>query len=121
MQVLTPQEIHKFKKILLELKDHLSRLVKEAAEEVKSEEPQGYSQHQADEGSDDFGKTMSIRITSNEMDILRQVVRALEKIDEGTYGICDMTGEAISRKRLEAMPYATMTVLAQEKAEKGLM
>lgn len=121
MQKLTPQEIHKFKKILLDLKDHLLRLIHESAEEVKSEDPEGFSEHQANEGADNFGKTMSIHVTSNEMDILKRVLRALEKIDEGTYGICDVSGEAISRKRLEAVPYATMTLQAQQKAEKGLL
>lgn len=121
MQKLTPQEIHKFKRILLDLKAHLARLIQETTEEVKTDDPEGYSEHQANEGADNFGKTMSIHVTSNEMDILRQVLRALEKIDEGTYGVCDVTGEAISRKRLEAVPYATMTLRAQEKSEKGLL
>ena len=44
-----------------------------------------------------------------------------EKIEEGTYGICDITGEEIPLARLEAVPYATMTVKAQEKFEKGLL
>lgn len=120
MHKLTPQEIHKFKRILLGLKTHLLQLIHESSEEVKSDDPEGYSEHQANEGADNFGKEMSIYVTSNEMDILKQVIRALEKIDEGTYGICDVTGEAISRKRLEAVPYATMTRGAQEKSEKGL-
>ena len=51
--------------------------------------------------------------------MLRQIDRALEKIDENTYGICDLSGEEIPLKRLEAIPYATMTVKAQEQLEKG--
>ena len=42
-------------------------------------------------------------------------------MEEGTYGVCDVTGEEIPVKRLEAVPYATMTVQAQEKYEKGLL
>ena len=121
MQKLSPQEIHKYKRTLLDLKDHLLQLIHERSEEVKTDAPEGYSEHQAGEGADNFGKTMSIHVASNEMDILKQVIRALEKIEEGTYGICDATGEAISRKRLEAVPYATMTLSAQEKSEKGLL
>lgn len=121
MQKLSPQEIHKFKRILLDLKEQLMRLIQETTEEVKTDDPEGFSEHQANEGADNFGKTMSIHVTSNEMEILKQVLRALEKIDEGTYGICDITGEAIPRKRLEAVPYAAMTLHAQEKAEKGLL
>ena len=55
------------------------------------------------------------------MSIVRQIDRALDKIEEGTYGICDITGKDISKARLEAIPYATMTVDAQEKYEKGLL
>ncbi len=45
----------------------------------------------------------------------------LEKIEEGTYGICDLSQEEIPLKRLDAIPYATMTVKTQEKFEKGLI
>ena len=60
-------------------------------------------------------------MTSKEYEILRQIERALEKISEETYGICDISGEDIPLARLEAVPYATMTVKAQERAEKGLL
>ena len=86
-----------------------------------SQESKGYSQHQADGGTDDFGQTISIEISSKEQEILRQIERAMEKIEEGTYGICDLSGDEIPVKRLEAIPYATMTVAAQEKFEKGLI
>lgn len=46
---------------------------------------------------------------------LRAVERALEKIEEGTYGICDVTGEAITPRRLEAMPEAVYTLEAQRR------
>ncbi|MCB1083694.1 MAG: TraR/DksA family transcriptional regulator, partial [Simkania sp.] len=79
------------------------------------------SQHQADEGTDDFGQTISIEVSSKEQGIIRQIDRALEKIEEGTYGVCDVTGDEIPLKRLEAVPYANMTVSAQEKIEKGII
>ncbi len=50
-----------------------------------------------------------------------KIERSLEKINDGTYGVCDITGEEIPLARLEAIPYATMTVKAQEKFEKGLL
>jgi DnaK suppressor protein len=119
MGKLTKEEVEFFKKKLEDLKRQLSQTLRDVSEDVKSEEPKGYSQHQADEGTDDFGRTISIGLTSNEMDMLKQVNRALEKIDDGTYGVCDLTGDDIPKKRLEAVPYATMTVQAQEKWEKG--
>jgi DnaK suppressor protein len=62
-----------------------------------------------------------LEVTNKEFNLLRQIDRALEKIQEGTYGVCDLSGEEIPLKRLEAIPYATMTVRAQEKFEKGLI
>lgn len=119
---LKKAEIQKFKKRLEELQAQMSQLVRGVSEQVKSpDESKGYSQHQADEGTDDFARTISLEVSNREFSILRQIERALEKIDEDTYGICDITGEEIPIQRLEAVPYATMTVKAQEKFEKGLL
>jgi len=117
---LKKTEIEKFKKKLLELKNQITHSICEAKEEAKElDETRGYSQHQADEGTDDFGKTINLEVSNKEYLILRQVDRALEKIEEGTYGICDVSQKEIPKARLEAIPYATMTVAAQEKMEKG--
>jgi DnaK suppressor protein len=119
---LKKPEIAKFKKRLEDIKAQMTQLVRDTSAEVKSpEESKGYSQHQADEGTDDFNRTITLEVTSKEFQILRQIERALEKIEEGTYGVCDISGEEIPLKRLEAIPYATMTVKAQEKFEKGLL
>jgi DnaK suppressor protein len=117
---LKKSEIEQFKKRLEAMRAQMFHLVQETSEDVKSsEESKGYSQHQADEGTDDFDRTISLELTNKEVSILKQIDRALEKIAENTYGICDITGEEIPRPRLEAIPYATMTVKAQEKFEKG--
>ena len=82
-------------------------------------------------GGDDFSETdsgdMSQSIFDREMDAsvgqgierrLADVDRALQKIEEGTYGTCDDTGEEIPRGRLEAVPEALRTVEAQERFER---
>lgn len=119
---LKKNEIAKFKKRLEEMRAQLSNSLKGTTAEVKTpDEATGYSQHQADQGTDDFDRTISLEVTTREYGILRQIERALEKIDDGTYGKCDVTGEEIPLARLEAVPYATMTVKAQEQLEKGLL
>lgn len=119
---LKKTEVAKFKKRLEEMRSQLTHSLKGSTAEVKTpDEATGYSQHQADQGTDDFDRTISLEVTSREYSILRQIERALEKIEENTYGICDITGEEIPRARLEAVPYATMTVKAQEQFEKGLI
>jgi len=119
---LTKTQIAEFKNRLEKMRDQLTSALKGATKEVKRpDEATGYSQHQADQGTDDFDRTISLEVTSKEYELLRQIDRALEKINEMTYGICDVSGEDIPLARLEAIPYATMTVGSQEKFEKGLL
>lgn len=104
------------------MRAQITRVLDGAKKEVTSpDESKGYSQHSADEGTDDFVRNVNLEVTSKEFKLLRQIDRALEKIDEETYGICDISGEEIPMKRLEAVPYATMTVKSQELFEKGLL
>lgn len=119
---LKKSDIAKFKKRLEEMKTQMTRLVQHTSEEVKApEESKGYSQHQADEGTDDFVRSVNLQLSDQEFKILRLIDRALEKIEENTYGICDISGDEIPLPRLEAIPYATMTVKSQEMMEKGLI
>lgn len=119
---LKKTEIAHFKARLLELKAQLMKTVQGTKEAVtQPDEAKGYSQHSADEGTDDFVKNINLEVTNKEFGLIRQIDRALEKIEEDTYGLCDITNEEIPIKRLEAVPYATMTVKAQEKFEKGLI
>lgn len=122
MSSLKKPEIAKFKKRLEELRAQLLRTLQGSTAEVKTpDEATGYSQHQADQGTDDFDRTISLEVTTKEFKLLKQIDRALEKIEEGTYGVCDISGDEIPRPRLEAVPYATMTVKSQEQVEKGLI
>jgi DnaK suppressor protein len=119
---LKPNEIEKYKKILEGMRNQLSKSIKGSAEQVKSVDgAMAHSQHQADQGTDDFDRSINLELMSHDFDLVRQIERALEKINENTYGICDVTGKEIPKKRLDAMPYANMTVEAQEQIEKGLI
>jgi len=119
---LKKSDIERFKKRLLEMRAQYTQMVKHVSDQVKTaDESKGYSQHQADEGTDDFDRSVSLQVSDEEFKVIRQIDRALEKIDENTYGLCDITNEEIPLARLEAIPYATMTVKAQEMLEKGLL
>lgn len=119
---LKKAEIERFKGRLLEMRRQITKQLKGCTDEVKTpDEATGYSQHQADQGTDDFDRTTMLGVTDSEYNILRQIDRALEKIDENTYGVCDISGDEIPLPRLEAVPYATMTVKSQEMLEKGLI
>jgi DnaK suppressor protein len=108
------------KQRLIDIREELAR-VRDGLEE---------DERDLEGGGDDFSETdsgdMSQSIFDREMDAtlveqterrLEQVKRALEKIEDGTYGICDDTGENIPRGRLEAIPEAIRTVEAQQRFE----
>lgn len=119
---LKKNEVAQFKKQLELLKIQIQQSLKGSTDDVKRPDDNGsYSQHQADKGTDNFDRTISLEITGQEYAVLKQIERALEKIAENTYGVCDVTGEEIPKGRLEAVPYANMTVKAQEMVERGLL
>lgn len=119
---LSKEDQRQLKKSLQELEKKITQTVQGCAAEVKKpDEATGYSQHQADQGTDDFDRRINIEVTTNEFLVLKQIKRALEKFEEGTYGLCDISGKEIPLKRLKVMPYANTTVEAQEMLERGLI
>ena len=106
---------------LLELRDQ----VKKNAEAGQTEEAavKNESVLQAREYEDDAQKLAMLEtegnLVSRDIDRLARVERALQKIDEGTYGFSDVSGQPIPDARLEAMPEAINTVQEQRKHEHG--
>ncbi|MDQ3509375.1 MAG: TraR/DksA C4-type zinc finger protein [Actinomycetota bacterium] len=102
---------------LEELKGELKRMIEglEEDEEDRGEE-EGDSQFDSGDMSQaQFTREMDATVGERSEKRLEDVERALEKIEDGTYGICDDTGEEIPKGRLEAMPEAVVTVEAQER------
>ena len=64
----------------------------------------------ADGGSLAFEMEMDLSIEQNAKELLEKVERALKRMDEGTYGVCEVSGKPIPLARLEALPYASTTV-----------
>jgi RNA polymerase-binding transcription factor DksA len=77
--------------------------------------------HMADIGSDNYEQEFSLGLMSSERKIVREIIAALKRIDEGTYGICEGTGEPIPLPRLNGIPWARYCVQFAEKLEKGLV
>jgi len=75
--------------------------------------------HPADSGTEVYMRERDMAMEENLISILRRCERALEKIEEGTYGYSDVSGEFIGEERLDAIPYATLTVAEQERTVEG--
>ena len=72
----------------------------------------------ADRASAETDHALELRTRDRERKLISKINAALEKIDDGTYGYCEETGEPISLKRLEARPIATLSIEAQERHER---
>jgi DnaK suppressor protein len=77
--------------------------------------------HMADMGSDNFELENTLGLMDSERKILREIEDALDRIEKGTYGICEAGGESISKARLTAIPWARYCVPCANLAEKGLL
>ena len=73
----------------------------------------------ADVGSDLFERERALAFTEDYQGVLQMIDRALQKIDQGIYNICDRCGEKIPDERLEALPYALLCI-KDEEIEEGL-
>lgn len=72
----------------------------------------------ADRASEETDRALELRTRDRQRKLVAKIDSALRRIDNGEYGYCEITGEPISLKRLDARPIATMTLEAQEKHER---
>jgi DnaK suppressor protein len=72
----------------------------------------------ADRATLETDMAIELRTRDRERKLLSKISAALRRIEEGTYGYCEETGEPISIKRLEARPIATLSIEAQERHER---
>ncbi len=77
--------------------------------------------HMADIGSDNYEQEFALGLMHSERKLVHEIYAALKRIDEGTYGVCEGTGEPIPKPRLEGIPWARYCVEYAEKLEKGLV
>ncbi len=119
-------EVKPFKLALLELRARLrgdvSALADEALRSSRSESGGGTSAmpiHMADIGSDAFEQEFTLSLMASEEDTLEAVERALERIRLRTYGLCEDCGGVITKKRLQAIPFADLCIKCAEANEGG--
>ena len=72
----------------------------------------------ADRASSETDRAIELRARDRQRKLVAKIDEALARIDDGTYGYCEETGEPISLRRLEARPIATLSVEAQERHER---
>jgi DnaK suppressor protein len=73
--------------------------------------------HMADIGSDNFEQEFTLSLMENDGGTLASIEASLERIEDGTYGLCEECGVKIPKSRLNAIPYATLCVRCAEQQE----
>lgn len=72
----------------------------------------------ADRASSETDRSIELRARDRQRKLISKIDSAMQRIDDGTYGFCEETGEPISLKRLDARPIATLSIEAQERHER---
>ncbi len=72
----------------------------------------------ADRASEETDRALELRTRDRQRKLIAKIDQALRRVEEGEYGYCEVTGEPISLKRLDARPIATMSLEAQERHER---
>ena len=83
------------------------------------EEQPNFSTHMADAGTDQYDRDFALGLLSSEQDALYQVEQAMDRVRNGTYGICELTGKRIEAGRLEAIPWTRFSLAAEAQLEKA--
>lgn len=116
------RELNAFREQLLKEKESLEEELKYInttlanSEQEWSGENSSYDNHMGDLGTNVDMRQRDLSLSLNTQDLLNQVNRALERIEEGTYGFCRVCGRPIEKERLEAIPYTELCI-EDKKAE----
>jgi DnaK suppressor protein len=105
-----------FRKRLLAWREDIIKEAKETLHYLQSENQN--HPDLADRASSETDRAIELRARDRQRKLIAKIDAALQRIDDGTYGYCEETGEPISIKRLEARPIATLSVEAQEQHER---
>jgi RNA polymerase-binding protein DksA len=116
--------MEKFRTLLLTERQRLEAELDEIEERTarmseadRAAELSSYEDHPADLASETFEREKALAIGESVESLLNQVNTALEKLERGTFGICDACGRPIKKARLQALPFATLCLDCQDRLE----
>lgn len=117
--------LEKYRKILLEKQNQLAQHI-QSMEKSVLESPMrdatgdltNLPTHIADISTDTFSQNLAIELLAGEEEVMRAIAEALERIDEGSFGICENCHQEIPHKRLEHIPFTKLCVKCKSEEEK---
>ena len=115
-EYMSPQQTEHFKNILFSWKKMLMTEAEKTMDHMKQDSSKLSDPNDAATQEEEF--RLELRTRDRERKLISKIDQALNRIDDGSYGYCEDTGEPIGIKRLEARPIATLSIEAQERHEK---
>ena len=113
------QKLEHYKKLLESRRLHLRESVSRTEEDGRAAQDTDSAQDIADRASNSYQKEFLFARSNNDRQFLQMVEHALSNISEGTYGECEVCGNPINERRLDAVPWARHCIGCQEKQERG--
>lgn len=121
-QRLSKRELDKYRKILLakreELLGDITNMEDEALRGSGSGSLSHTPQHMAEQGSDAYDQALSLDLAQVDRNLLKEIDEALKRIEDGTYGICELSGRRIRNERLEELPWTRYSIEAARERER---
>ncbi len=105
-----------FRRKLLNWREEILRSTKETLQHLQDDSAQ--QADMADRASSEAERALELRARDRQRKLIAKIDSAIARLDDGSYGYCEETGEPISLKRLDARPIATLSVEAQERHER---
>ena len=115
-EFMSSEQIEYFRSKLISWKDSILKESKETIEDMQTDTRN--IPDITDRASEETDRALELRTRDRQRKLISKIDSALRRIEDGSYGYCDETGEPISLKRLEARPIATLSVEAQERHER---
>ena len=115
-EYMSAQQTEHFKNILFSWKKMLMSVAEKTMDHMKHDSSKLSDPNDAATQEEEF--RLELRTRDRERKLISKIDQALNRIDDGSYGYCEDTGEPIGIKRLEARPIATLSIEAQERHEK---
>lgn len=109
-----------YRKRLLDKQGELMRLVSKSDQDGREADEEG-TQDLADKAANAYTKEFLFHQSNDNRQILTMVNEALDRIKDGSYGICQVCEQEVQTKRLEAVPWARHCIECQEKEDRGLL
>ncbi len=118
--ILPAKTLAQFQQHLESERDRILGQYNQDLKEGKRTSSQG-AEDLVDQANKAYNRDLMLAISTTEREQIKLIDEALERIEQGTYGLCLYSGERIGLPRLEAVPWARYTIDVQEKVEKGLI